>query len=526
MRGRSRRSWRMGWAVSAMGAAVVFTAPALAGNVPPVVMPENPACDQDEKSFKPGMDYGVPEYDPSGTFVLPGTDKTLTVAENAQGTGIGWTSALAIDKVIVKGGPDAHVYAYDVSGESFDDDVLTPKDAAALTEQHFELSYVEFCYDLEVEVTKTAATSFDRSFDWEIVKKVEKASITTTAAAATLNYTVEVTKGEAADSNAIVRGVITIYNPEYTVEDFHITDDILGRDDETCTVAGGYDGYWMVPAMDTASFDYTCSLPTKADGINRVTVSWSGDKKYDSFEVPFAFGTPSTVKHASVDVTDAFNGAAAGLLKNEDGTPADDITESATFTYERIVDLPVGCTPFANIAGISSADGLSKSATVSSEVCRELPPSVTPPNVQGQQQTQPSAVIAGVPAPKAVLRVDKSGPRTATAGLIVTYTIRVRNVGKGRATSVTLRDLVPNGYSLARRTGGASLAAGRVVWTLGELAPGASRTVRVAFRIDRSVVGRRCNIAVVTSSGLADVRDNACTRVAGVAGVVEPPVAG
>jgi uncharacterized repeat protein (TIGR01451 family) len=525
MRVRARRSWRMGWAVSAIGAAVVFAAPALAGKMPPVVVPENPACDQDEKSFKPGMDYGVPEYDPSGTFVLPGTDKTLTVAENTQGTGIGWTSALAMDKVIVKGGPGAHVYAYDVSGESFDDDdLVTPLDAAALTEGHFELAYVEFCYDLEVEVTKTAEASFDRSFDWKIEKKVDKTSVTTTEAATTLNYTVQVTKGEPIDSNARVSGVITIYNPEDTVEDFRITDDILGRDDETCTVAGGYDGYWAVPAMSTATFDYSCSLPTKADGVNRVTVSWSGDKKYESFEAPFAFGAPSTVKNASVDVTDAFNGAAAGLLKNEDGTTADDITESATFTYSRIVDLSVGCTPFANIARISSADELSKSATASSEVCRELPP-VAPPGIQ--QQTQQTAVVAGAPvAPKAVLRVDKSGPRTATAGLIVTYTIKVRNVGQGRATSVTLRDLVPNGYSLARRTGGASLAAGRVVWTLGVLAPGASRTVRASFLIDRSVVGRRCNVAVVTASGLADVRDNACTRVAGVAGVVEPPVAG
>jgi hypothetical protein len=50
--------------------------------------------------------------------------------------------------------------------------------------------------------------------------------------------------------------------------------------------------------------------------------------------------------------------------------------------------------------------------------------------------------------------------------------------------------------------------------------------VKASFRINRSIGGRRCNVASASARGVAAVRATACTRIAAVAGAVEPAVTG
>jgi uncharacterized repeat protein (TIGR01451 family) len=378
-------------------------------------------------------------------------------------------------------------------------------------------------------VVKTVATSFDRTYDWNITKTVVSDSkITTADNTATFRYKVDVTKLPPVDSNIKVSGTITVVLPSQVPQEVFIEDDILGRTDETCTVGGAnLAGTWTIPAGTAVSFDYVCTLPTTVNGTNRVTVSTPFENTLPlpgafiaSFDAPFTFGVPTKVTNNSVDVTDAFNGATppGALLAG-----GDDLTASKNFdVYSRTVNVPSsGCTTYPNTAYITSPDGLSKTAPASVQACRAASPNaVSPP------PPAPSAAATGAVAPRARLRVTKTGPRAATAGQIVTYTITVRNTGRVSAAAVVLRDLLPSGFRVSGKVKGATFARGTLSWRVGALAPGKSRTVKASFRINRSIGGRRCNVASASARGVAAVRATACTRIAAVAGAVEPAVTG
>lgn len=128
--------------------------------------------------------------------------------------------------------------------------------------------------------------------------------------------------------------------------------------------------------------------------------------------------------------------------------------------------------------------------------------------------------------PRARLQVTKVGPKAAVAGQLVKYRITVKNASRLTARAVTLRDVLPSGLTVASKVKGASLKNGSLRWSLGTLAPGRSKTFQVQVRIARSVSGRRCNTALASARGVATVRSLACTRIAAVAGAVDPAVTG
>ena len=109
----------------------------------------------------------------SGTYDLPGGN---TVTVTTDGVNFDWSSTLGMDAVIAKGGPNANAYVYDPPAESFGDTGLhspiNPNNG-----QPFGLSHISFCYDFEVQVTKTAKTSLDRTYTWKIEKSAEKTAL-------------------------------------------------------------------------------------------------------------------------------------------------------------------------------------------------------------------------------------------------------------------------------------------------------------------------------------------------------------
>ena len=109
--------------------------------------------------------------------------------------------------------------------------------------------------------------------------------------------------------------------------------------------------------------------------------------------------------------------------------------------------------------------------------------------------------------------MTKTGPARAMAGTTVSYRIRVRNRGAVALAGLAVADDLPAGMSLARVPAGSRLRGGRLVWTLGPLGAGRTRTLSVSVRIDDGVSGRRCNRATVTRAGSAAVRASACTRI-------------
>jgi len=83
---------------------------------------------------------------------------TLTLGS---GNTFSWTSTFGIDAVIVKGGPNANLYAYDPPSEAVSDSGLHAPDNPS--GGFAGLSHVEFCYDEDVtpnlDITKTASTT-------------------------------------------------------------------------------------------------------------------------------------------------------------------------------------------------------------------------------------------------------------------------------------------------------------------------------------------------------------------------------
>ena len=67
------------------------------------------------------------------------------------------------------------------------------------------------------------------------------------------------------------------------------------------------------------------------------------------------------------------------------------------------------------------------------------------------------------------------------------FTITVKNTSAVVASAVTLRDLLPAGYSVAKPPKGARFVKGKLVINLGDLAAGASVTIRIRVRLDRTL---------------------------------------
>ena len=70
-----------------------------------------------------------------------------------------------------------------------------------------------------------------------------------------------------------------------------------------------------------------------------------------------------------------------------------------------------------------------------------------------------------------------------TAAPLVTLTIDWHNVGAGAAVTARLTDTLPAGVAFVSASGGGIFSAGRVVWDLGDLAPGASGAVTVTVAL-------------------------------------------
>lgn len=131
--------------------------------------------------------------------------------------------------------------------------------------------------------------------------------------------------------------------------------------------------------------------------------------------------------------------------------------------------------------------------------------------VPGPPAPPPPPSVTGVSS--STLSIAKAGPRIARAGSVVSYSIRVRNTSTTPATNVIVRDVLPAGYSLVKAVPGASLAKGRLTWRLGNLAAGATRIIKVSFRVDRTVNGQRCNNANASAANAPQVKAKVCSTI-------------
>ena len=224
---------------------------------------------------------------------------------NTNGTFFDWSSpTLGMDAVIVKGGNNSNVYVYDP--ESFGDSGLHPPVNAS--GGYAGISHIEFCFDYELTVTKTANTSYTRSYEWTIEKSVTPASWDLfTGDSGTSDYTVKVEKSDPIDSDWAVSGAISVQNSTPLAATVTgVTDEITGFG--AVAVNCGVNFPTTLAAGATLNCTYSSGLPNAASRTNTATATTSGPVGGDSGSADVIFGAPSVVNNDTINVSDTYAG--------------------------------------------------------------------------------------------------------------------------------------------------------------------------------------------------------------------------
>lgn len=270
-----------------------------------------------------GYDHEFKIDDTDGRFLFDGYN---TVDVTYDGTLVDWTSTLAMDAVIVKGGPAAMVYEYDPEAYS-DTGLATPDNPN--NDGRYGISHVSFCYDYELTVNKTAETSYTRTWDWDITKSVDPAEHQLDhGETGTSGYTVTVTNLGYVDSDFAVEGTVTVSNETpFEAELTAITDSLSNGTDVTldCDTAVPTT---MAPG-DTITCTYDEALADSTDLVNTATaeVSDASAVDGDSATADASFGSATvTAINETVNIEDDYEGDVSSL-----GT----ISASTVYSYDR-----------------------------------------------------------------------------------------------------------------------------------------------------------------------------------------------
>src|SRR5215212_6228334 len=108
----------------------------------------------------------------NGTYTSNDGALTVTISNSTSQT-FDWNSNIGVDAVIVKGGTAGDAYVYDPPKEDTSDTALHPP-VDPNNREYYGISHVSFCYDLELQVSKTANTSLTRTHSWTIDKSADK----------------------------------------------------------------------------------------------------------------------------------------------------------------------------------------------------------------------------------------------------------------------------------------------------------------------------------------------------------------
>ncbi len=121
-------------------ALVLSAHPVMAASVTPVVIAGNPTC------IDLGYDFGF-KIDPPTPGIYPVGNGSITWT-SADGVYLDWSSTFGIDAVLVKGGPNAHLYTYNPPALAFGDTGLhSPLGAGPGGSQPYGISHLEFCFN-------------------------------------------------------------------------------------------------------------------------------------------------------------------------------------------------------------------------------------------------------------------------------------------------------------------------------------------------------------------------------------------
>ena len=107
--------------------------------------------------------------------------------------------------------------------------------------------------------------------------------------------------------------------------------------------------------------------------------------------------------------------------------------------------------------------------------------------------------VTTVPVAQADVAIVKSvSSATPNVGSNVTFTLTATNNGPSAATGTSVNDLLPAGYTYVSDTSGGAYNAGTGVWTIGNLANGASSAISITATVNAA--GPYANTATITST--------------------------
>jgi hypothetical protein len=153
----------------------------------------------------------------------------------------------------------------------------------------------------EPQVSKTALTSYERSWEWTLDKEVTEASLDFCGAGSVdLHYTITANRDNV-DSDHTVSGVITIFNPTSTLTAnlASVTDSFAGYG---ATVSCG--GQAVAPG-GTVACSYEITLPFAVDGTNEAFVKLADNEMTFVGRAAVVFGDPTVEIDETAIVTDA-----------------------------------------------------------------------------------------------------------------------------------------------------------------------------------------------------------------------------
>jgi hypothetical protein len=202
-----------------------------------------------------------------------------------------------------------------------------------------------------LSVSKTATTTFTRTFAWTIDKSVVPASWALfDGDTGTSDWTVAVTKDNGTDSTWAVSGTITVNNPSsQTAIIASVTDQLTGGINATVNCGAGTFPRTLA-AGGTLNCTYSSALPDGTGRTNTATATLTTGPVFTG-TAAVTFGAPTTVVNGTVDVTDT------------NGQSWNDVTDDASFTYDETFECPDDAGPHLNTATITQT-GQSDSATV------------------------------------------------------------------------------------------------------------------------------------------------------------------
>lgn len=306
----SRRALAGALALGSLAAAAALPGTALADAGPPSgagVQPSESVGNLESKDCPTGtFGYTIQGEDLGanphtfGSFVV-----TTTTTDTAAGPLVAFTANMGVDVVFVKGGPNANVYTY--APERSSDTALHPP-VNPNNGTYFGISHVTFCIDYELQVSKTAATTFDRDYDWTIAKSNDAGSAPIELAPGqtyTVGYEVLLTAGAPTDSNWAVTGDITVTNPApIAASGVAVTDlvKLAGDPDIAATVSCPST---TLAAGASMTCTYSAALPNGAARTNEATATTTTTGiGSGTGTAAVTFGAPTNVYDECVDVTD------------------------------------------------------------------------------------------------------------------------------------------------------------------------------------------------------------------------------